>query len=140
MGDPPYPLLNWLITGYTKNARLTPEEESFNVYLNSGRVCIEIAFARLKARWRRLLKRADIHYTYMPHLVSACCILHNIVEMRKEPFVSVWENSVKEIERQLQQPQLLRNRILDNFEGNHIRDTLKNYLAEYFKLRQTFIV
>jgi len=84
MGDPAYPLLNWLITGYTKNARLTPEEESFNVYLNSGRVCIEIAFGRLKARWRRLLKRADVHYTYMPHLVSACCILHNIVEMRKD--------------------------------------------------------
>ncbi|XP_032686452.1 protein ALP1-like [Odontomachus brunneus] len=80
IGDPAYPLLEWLIKGYTKSARLTPEEESFNVYLNSARVCVEIAFGRLKARWRRLLKRIDVYYTYVPHIVSAACILHNIVE------------------------------------------------------------
>lgn len=140
MGDPAYPLLKWLIKGYTKSARLTPQEKSFNVYLNSGRVCVEIAFGRLKARWRRLLKRIDVYYSYAPYLVSTCCILHNIVETTKETFLPAWENSVKEIEVQFQQPQPLRSRTLDNFEGSHIRDALKNYLAEHFKLRQTFRV
>ena len=33
--DPAYPLLQWLIKGYIKSVCLTPEKESFNVYLNS---------------------------------------------------------------------------------------------------------
>ncbi|KAL6433636.1 hypothetical protein ACFW04_006617 [Cataglyphis niger] len=69
--------------------RLTPEEESFNVYLNSGRVCVVKVFGRLKARWRRFIKRIDIYYSYVPHVISACCILHNIVEIHKESFTSL---------------------------------------------------
>ncbi|KAL2098342.1 hypothetical protein ACEWY4_007549 [Coilia grayii] len=56
LGDPAYPLLEWLIKGYTKSPRLTPQQESFNVYLNAARTCVEIAFGGLKARWRILLK------------------------------------------------------------------------------------
>nr|XP_012153568.1 PREDICTED: putative nuclease HARBI1 [Megachile rotundata] len=66
MGDPAHPLLPWLLKAYTKCKRLTPEEVSFNVYLSTGRVDIEIAFGRLKARWRRILKRIDVHYTFAP--------------------------------------------------------------------------
>lgn len=139
LGDPAYPLLEWLIKGYTKSDRLTPEEESFNVYLNSARVCVEIAFGRLKARWRRLLKRIDVHYTYVPHIISAACIIHNIVETRKELFLSTWERTVTEVQAEIQQPEPIRARNLDNFIGNQIRNTLKNYLAENFELRRTFI-
>lgn len=139
IGDPAYPLLEWLIKGYTKSARLTSEEESFNVYLNSDRVCVEIAFGRLKARWRRLLKRIDVHYTYVPHIVSAACILHNIVETRKETFLSAWEHTVTMIQTEMRQPEVTRARNLDNLIASQIRDTLKNYLAENFELRRTFI-
>jgi hypothetical protein len=65
MGDPAYPLLPRLIKGYTETARLSPEEESFNVHLSSSRVCVEIAFGRLKARWRCLLKRLDVCTLYI---------------------------------------------------------------------------
>lgn len=138
IGDPAYPLLEWLIKGYTKSDRLTPEEESFNVYLNSARVCVEIAFGRLKARWRRLLKRIDVHYTYIPYVISAACILHNIVETRKEIFVCRWEQAVTEIQAGIQHPEPTRARNLDNFIGSQIRNTLKNYLAENVELRRTF--
>ncbi|RLU16139.1 hypothetical protein DMN91_011898 [Ooceraea biroi] len=138
MGDPAYPLLPWLMKGYTKCNQLTPEEESFNAYLNSGRVCIEIAFGRLKARWRRLLKRIDLHYTYVPYVVSACCILHNIVEERKERFLQTWQQAVDELNVQFQQPRSLRARNLDDFNAHMIKDALKDYLAENFELRKTF--
>lgn len=139
IGDPAYPLLEWLIKEYTKNTQLTPIEESFNVYLNSGRVCVEIAFGRLKARWRRLLKRNDVHYSYVPNIVSACCVLHNILEAHKEIYINAWENVVQEVELQFQQPQSIRARDLNNFNGSLTRDILKDYLAENFELRRTFI-
>ncbi|KAL6416531.1 hypothetical protein ACFW04_013380 [Cataglyphis niger] len=99
--------------GYTKSNRLTPEEESFNVYLNSGRVCVEIAFGKLKARW--LIKRIDIHYSYVPHIISACCILHNIVETHKEKFLQAWEYINESNVNQ--QPESLRTQDLDNFNA-----------------------
>lgn len=134
IGDPAYPLLEWLIKGYIKSARLIPEEESFNVYLNSARVCVEIAFGKLKARWRRILKRIDVHYTYVSHIISAVCILHNIVEMRKETFLSAWKHAVTEVQAEIQQPEPTKALNLDNFIASQIRETLKNYLAENFEL------
>lgn len=49
--DPAYPMLPWLIKGYPGTG-LSAEEESFNVHLSSARIFVEIAFGRLKARWR----------------------------------------------------------------------------------------
>ncbi|XP_018376456.1 PREDICTED: uncharacterized protein LOC108769767 [Trachymyrmex cornetzi] len=112
VSDPAYPLLPWLIKGYTKSNRLTAEEDNFNVHLNSGRVYIEIAFGRLKARWRRLLKRMDIHYSYASHIISVCCILHNIVEERKEKFLPAWECLINQLNIETQQPQAFVTRNL----------------------------
>lgn len=63
-GDPAYPLLPWLIKGYT--GALTPEQESFNIYLLFARN----AFGRLKARWRVLLNRAGISNKFMPSVAQ----------------------------------------------------------------------
>jgi hypothetical protein len=138
MADPAYPLLPWLIEGYTKTARLSPEEESFNVHLSCSRVCVEIAFGRLKARCRCLLKRLDVHYTFVPNVVTACCILHNIVESRSENFVSSWVTDVKEAEIIFPQPDDHHDRTRDHYNGNIIRATLTRYFAENFPLR-TFL-
>ncbi|KAK9719062.1 DDE superfamily endonuclease [Popillia japonica] len=45
IGDPAYPLLPWLLKGYT--GPLLAEEESFNCYLSSARICVENAFGSL---------------------------------------------------------------------------------------------
>ncbi|XP_066593214.1 putative nuclease HARBI1 [Prorops nasuta] len=137
IGDPAYPLLQWLIKGYTKNHHLTPEEESFNVHLNSARVDIEIAFGRLKARWRRIMKKVELHYTFVPDVVYTCCILHNIVESHKEEFRYSWMNEFNNVEFIFPQPNDHRSLNEDNVNATEIREVLKNYLTQ-FPLRRSF--
>ena len=40
---------------------------------------VENAYGRLKARWRRLMKRNDMCIDNIPTIVTAACILHNVV-------------------------------------------------------------
>ncbi|GFH32073.1 DDE Tnp4 domain-containing protein, partial [Haematococcus lacustris] len=46
---------------------------------------VECTFGRLKARWRVLLRENDLTLPYVPTVIMACFILHNIVEQRAEP-------------------------------------------------------
>ncbi|XP_067950454.1 uncharacterized protein [Watersipora subatra] len=79
LGDPAYPMARKIIKGFT-GANLSPEKESFNVYHSKARMWVEIAFGRLKARWRMLQKCIDVKYKLVPKLITTCCILHNILE------------------------------------------------------------
>ncbi|KAI3851446.1 hypothetical protein MKX03_013059 [Papaver bracteatum] len=42
------------------------------------------AFARLKGRWGCLQKRTEMKLQDLPVVLGACCVLHNICEMRNE--------------------------------------------------------
>lgn len=129
LGDPAYPLLPWLIKGYAGN--LTAEEESFNVYHNRGRVVVENAFGRLKARFRCLHKRVDINYEFVPHVVHACAILHNIIESRKDKFMQRWLTAVEDNEQIFPQPKKKLTKDYDSLEASIIRDTLKTYMLKF---------
>lgn len=137
LGDPAYPLLPWLIKPY--KGRISLEEESFNVYLSRGRVVVENAFGRLKARFRRLLKRMDINYKFTPKIVYTCMILHNIVQTNKEIFIENWLDAVREAEIIFPQPKMESTRECDSLQGGAIRDILKNFMLK-FPLRRSNLV
>lgn len=76
VGDSAYPLLPWLIKPFSMSPTLTIQQKTFNYRLCRGRVVVEIAFGRLKARWRRLLKQNDMSMENVPNVVASCCVLH----------------------------------------------------------------
>jgi len=135
-GDPAYPLLPWLLKGYTGS--LTPEQESFNTYHSSARICVENAFGRLKGRLRCLLKRCDINYKFMPQVISACCVLHNIVEQFKDNYHASWTMEVNEgniCYAQPSQRELSQDTI--NTNSKEIREILKEHMAMNYPLRKS---
>uniref|UniRef100_A0A3Q1GZ70 DDE Tnp4 domain-containing protein n=1 Tax=Acanthochromis polyacanthus TaxID=80966 RepID=A0A3Q1GZ70_9TELE len=103
LGDPAFPLMPWLMKGYLQSPRLTPQKESFNVYLSSARTSIEIAFGRLKSRFRVLFKRSDFHFTFTTCMVATCCALHNFCEMEKEHANPRWAEEAASVGRQFPQ-------------------------------------
>lgn len=107
--------------GFTDEHSLTPEQRHFNTQLNSARLVAENAFERLKGRWRCLLKRNEVDAAFMPDVVTACCILHNVCELNKEAFLPEW---TADFDEDLQQPDvdLYRDTLTDSARA--IRDTM----------------
>ena len=69
---------------------LTPEQAIFNAILRRARMIVEVAFGRLKGRFRCLLKRIDTTLKYLPAKIASCVVLHNRCEMREEAFSEEW--------------------------------------------------
>ncbi|XP_047053644.1 protein ALP1-like [Lolium rigidum] len=83
VGSSSYPLMNWLLVPYT-DQNLSKEQYMFNEKLTKlQRVAVD-AFARLKGRWKFLQKRAEMKISDLPAVMGACCVLHNICEMKGE--------------------------------------------------------
>ena len=89
LGDPAYPLQPWLMKPFSDTG-LTPRQRKFNYQLSRSRVVVENAFGRLKGRWRTLMKRMDNDIKYVPTLVMACCVLHNLCELHGDQCEDDW--------------------------------------------------
>nr|XP_039272413.1 protein ALP1-like [Styela clava]XP_039272415.1 protein ALP1-like [Styela clava] len=138
-GDAAYPNLHWLMKPYT--GALTQQQISFNNYHSRSRVIIENYFGILKARWRILKNAVPVSLEFVPHIVAACCILHNILENDQTPVV------IDDCESAMQEPSQndRRDAVADQTRGieqrdnemevaiaDQTRDALCTYLWENF--------
>ena len=90
IGDSAYPLETWLMKPFSQNVAVTPQHRTYNYRISRARIVVENAFGRLKARWRRLMKRNDMHMENIPTVITATCVLHNLCEVHGETFNESW--------------------------------------------------
>ncbi|KAG7021950.1 Protein ALP1-like protein, partial [Cucurbita argyrosperma subsp. argyrosperma] len=85
VGNSGYPLTDWLLVPYSAQ-NLTWTQHAFNEKVSEIQGAAKAAFGRLKGRWTCLQKRTEVKLQELPVVLGACCVLHNICEMRKERF------------------------------------------------------
>lgn len=144
-GDPAYPLQPWLMKNYAYTVGMTEEQDSFNAYLNEGRVIVEIAFGRLKGRWRRLQKTMDQKISFAPKVVAACCVLHNIIETKENSYRAEWPREARKQSTKFPQPDAIpfeqefdaNENDIESDEAKAIRNTLQNYMKLNYPLRKS---
>jgi hypothetical protein len=83
VGNSGYPLMDWLLVPYT-HQNLTWTQHAFNEKIEDVQRVSKGAFTRLKGRWSCLQKRTEVKLQDLPVVLGACCVLHNICEMRNE--------------------------------------------------------
>ncbi|KAG2334255.1 hypothetical protein Bca52824_005435 [Brassica carinata] len=82
-GGAGHPLLDWVLVPYTQQ-NLTWTQHAFNEKMSEVQRVAKEAFGRLKGRWACLQKRTEVKLQDLPTVLGACCVLHNICEMRDE--------------------------------------------------------
>ncbi|XP_058184369.1 protein ALP1-like [Rhododendron vialii] len=87
VGSSGYPLMDWVLVPYTQQ-HLTWSQHAFNEKIGEIQRVSREAFVRLKGRWTCLQKRTEVKLQDLPVVLGACCVLHNICEMRNEPDVT----------------------------------------------------
>ncbi|CAI9755728.1 unnamed protein product [Fraxinus pennsylvanica] len=83
VGGSGYPLMDWVLVPYTQQ-HLTWTQHAFNEKIGEVQGIAKEAFTRLKRRWGCLQKRTEVKLQDLPVVLGACCVLHNICEMRNE--------------------------------------------------------
>ncbi|KFK29537.1 hypothetical protein AALP_AA7G147000 [Arabis alpina] len=83
VGNAGFPLTDWLLVPYARQ-NLTWTQHAFNESIGGIQKTAVEAFERLKGRWACLQKRTEVKLQDLPYVLGACCVLHNICEMRKE--------------------------------------------------------
>lgn len=91
-GNCSFPLDETNITPFPE-AR-TREEEDFNAAIDTVLNVQEEVQERLFARWRILSKKTDLEPYTMELITLCCCLLHNLLEEKGEPFTDDWKISI----------------------------------------------
>ena len=72
------------------SSELTADRQTYNYRMCRARIVVENVFGRLKACWRRLMKRNDMFIHNVPAVAAAACVLHNICEIHHDQLNDAW--------------------------------------------------
>ena len=131
IGDSAYPLHTWLMKPFPHNGNLTREQKPYNYRIFRARIVVENAYGRLKARWRRLMKRNDIHTNHIPNIIAAACILHNMCEVHGEQFNDAWLQDVARSSSNFSAPPSISCRDGRNDRPKQVWDALVLYFSTH---------
>ena len=122
IADSAYPLLPWVMKGFSKKDNQPRKEILFNYRLSRVRMTVENTFGRWKGGFRRFSKCVDMEVRTLNNVVLASCILHNICEIRNNEFLPQWEEFERAEEVMV---------VADNVVQADTND-IRNALADYF--------
>ena len=117
---PAFPMSNWLLKGYPENVNTPRIQRRFNYRLSRARMTVENPFGRRKGRFPRFSKRLDMEVDGAVEVVAAACVIHNICEMRKEPYFVEW------LQEGFEQPEeeVIQDGPIDELPGSDVRNSL----------------
>ncbi|KAI9181215.1 hypothetical protein LWI28_012544 [Acer negundo] len=90
VGDWCYPLLSFLMTPFSPNGAGAPAQNLFDGMLMKGRNVVVEAIGLLKGRWR-ILQDLNVGINHAPQTIVACCVLHNLCQIAREPEPEPWK-------------------------------------------------
>ncbi|KAF4514116.1 UNVERIFIED_CONTAM: hypothetical protein B566_EDAN019100 [Ephemera danica] len=73
-----------LMTPFRNNGALTAIQRNYNYKHSSTRMTIERSFGHLKCRWRRLHYLDMSLIKFIPKVILACSVLHNICILQSD--------------------------------------------------------
>ncbi|KAK7319837.1 hypothetical protein RJT34_04565 [Clitoria ternatea] len=90
VGDWCFPLLPFLLTPFSPSGMGTPAQNLFDGMLMKGRSVVVEAIALLKGRWK-ILQDLNVGIHHAPQTIVACCVLHNLCQIAREPEPEIWK-------------------------------------------------
>ncbi|KAJ7967430.1 Harbinger transposase-derived nuclease [Quillaja saponaria] len=130
VGDWCYPLLPFLLTPFSPNGLGTPAQNLFDGMLMKGRSVVVEAIGLLKGRWK-ILQDLNVGLNHAPQTIVACCVLHNLCQIAREPEPELW----KEPDEGGPQPRVLDSEKSFYYFGESLRQALADDLHQRLSSR-----
>ncbi|URE09992.1 transposon protein [Musa troglodytarum] len=123
VGGAGHALLDWVLVPYAQ-ANLTWAQHAFNEKVGAVQRVAKEAFSRLKGRWACLQKRTEVKLKDLPVVLGACCVLHNLCEMRKEEMEP-------DLRFELLDDEMVAENGLRSLSAIHFRDSIAHNLFHH---------
>lgn len=122
VGDWGYPLMSFLLTPFSSSDRTgNTAENLFDSALMKGRSAVVEAIGLLKGRWK-ILQDLNVGINHAPQTIVACCVLHNLCQIAREPEPELWKEPEESCPRE---------RVLESEKSSYyVGESLRRAMAE----------